>query len=301
MILRANGQKPFETAYPLNADAICTAQTYLDVYAVDKDEKLIASTKQIFEDEYFGVDVIDRKKIRHSIWKEDSRPFIGRELWWWCDALYMAPPVIARMGAATGDSRYFELLHKLYWDSVDYLYNFDEKLFFRDRRFFDQKTPNGKPVFWARGNGWVIGGLVRTIDYIPEDDPMRQKYIDLFKSMMSRLVTLQGDDGLWRASVNDPDWFQMQETSGSGFYVFGLAAGINRGWLDAKTYRPAAQRGWAGMINALSPEGKVQWSQQVAAAPYATKKEHTSSYTQGIFYSPLRKCINSRAIRHFSR
>lgn len=276
-------QAPFGTRHGVNADSICTAQTYLDVYMVDKDEKLIASTKKIFETEYFGVDTLSRKKMGHTDWKEDSRPFIGRNLWWWCDSLYMAPPVIARMGAATGDPRYFELLHKLYWDSVDYLYNPEAKLFFRDKRFFDRKAPNGEPVFWGRGNGWVIGGLVRTIDYIPENDPMRAKYIKLFQDMMSRLVTLQGKDGLWRASVNDPAWYPMPETSGSGFFVFALAAGINRGWLDEKTYRKAAEKGWEGLVSVLSPEGKVQWSQLVAAAPYPTKKEHTRSYTQGIF------------------
>jgi rhamnogalacturonyl hydrolase YesR len=276
-------RSPFGTKHGVNGDAICSAQTFIDVYMVDKDEKLIAPMKKIFETQYFGVDVLSRKKMGHTDWKEESRPFIGRNIWWWCDALYMAPSVVAGMGKATGDSRYFELLHRLYWDSVDYLYNPKEKLFFRDKRFFDKKTPSGKPVFWGRGNGWVIGGLVRTIDFIPEDDPMRTKYINLFREMMARLVTLQGQDGLWRASVNDPAWYPMPETSGSGFYVFALAAGINRGWLDEKSYRQAAEKGWEGLVNALSPEGKVQWSQPVAAQPYATRKEHTRSYTQGIF------------------
>jgi len=276
-------ETPFGTRHPLHADAICTAQTYLDVYRVDKDEALIAPVREIFETEYFGVDVLVRKKMGHAIWKEASRPFTGRHLWWWCDALYMAPPVIARMGNATGDPRYFELLHTLYWDSVDYLYNPEEKLFFRDKAFFRKLTPKGEPVFWGRGNGWVIGGLVRTIDYIPESDPMRQKYINLFKEMMSRLVTLQGEDGLWRSSVNEPSWFPMPETSSSGFYVFGLAAGLNRGWIEGEAYQKAAEEGWKGLIDALSPEGKVQWSQGVAASPYPTRKEHTRAYTQGIF------------------
>jgi len=276
-------ETPFGTRHGVNGDAICSAQTFIDVYMVDKDEELIAPMKKIFETEYFGVDMLSRKKMGHTDWKEESRPFIGRNIWWWCDSLYMAPSVVAGMGKATGDPRYFELLHKLYWDSVKYLYHPKEKLFFRDKRFFDKKTPSGKPVFWGRGNGWVIGGLVRTIDFIPENDPMRKKYIKLFQDLMSRLVTLQGDDGLWRASVNDPSWFPMPESSGSGFYVFALAAGINRGWLDEKTYRKAVEKGWKGLVNVLSPEGKVQWSQPVAAQPYATRKEHTRSYTQGIF------------------
>ena len=274
---------PFSTSHGVNADAICTAQTFLDVYRVDQDESLIAPIKKIFEAEYFGADVLERKKIVHAIWKEESRPFIGRNLWWWCDALYMAPPVIARMGKATGDPRYLKLLHKLYWDSVDYLYNPEAKLFFRDKRFFNRKAPNGEPIFWGRGNGWVIGGLVRTIDYIPESDPMRKAYIKLFRDMMSRLVTLQGDDGLWRSSLNDPTWFPMPESSGSGFFVFGLAAGLNRGWLEGERYREAAKKGWKGLVNVLSPDGKVQWSQPVADHPFETHKEDTRAYTQGAF------------------
>ena len=274
---------PFGTKHGVNADAICTAQTFLDVYSVDKDETLIAPMKKIFEAEYFGVDVLEQKKIGHAIWKEESRSFTGSNLWWWCDALYMAPPVIARMGKATGDPRYFELLHKLYWDSTAYLYNPEERLFFRDKNWFDRKTPGGKPVFWGRGNGWVIGGLVRTIDYIPEDDPMRGKYIQLFQDMMSRIVTLQGEDGLWRSSLNEPSWFPMKESSGSGFFVFGLAAGINRGWLDSSTYLPATEKGWKGLVSVLSSEGKVQWSQPVADHPFATEQEDTRAYTQGTF------------------
>jgi unsaturated rhamnogalacturonyl hydrolase len=62
-----------------------------------------------------------------------------------------------------------------------------------------------------------------------------------------------------------------------------LAAGISRGWFDRKIYQKAAEKGWKGLVNVLSPEGKVQWSQPVAAEPFVTKKENTSAYTQGSF------------------
>jgi rhamnogalacturonyl hydrolase YesR len=268
---------------PLNADAICSAQTFLDVYAADRDPAQIESINRVFETFYFGQEMIDKSLLGHATWGGETAPFIGRNLWWWCDALYMAPPLLARLGQATGNAQYYELLHRLYWDTVDYLYNPAEQLFFRDKNFFDKKTPSGQPVFWARGNGWVIGGLVRTIDYIPDDDPMRPRYIKLFQELMARIVTLQGEDGLWRASLNEPDWFPMQETSGSSFFCFGLAAGINRGWLDRDTYLPAAEKAWEGLVGCLSPEGKVQWAQPVADRPFATGKENTSSYTQGAF------------------
>jgi rhamnogalacturonyl hydrolase YesR len=279
----ASGQWICAAGYPLNADAVCTAQTFLDVYSVDNDPKQIEHIKRVFEQHYFGAETIDKKLLGHALWKEESRPFTGRNLWWWCDALYMAPPVMARLGRATGDARYYTLMHRLFWDTTAYLYSAEERLFFRDKRFFDSKTPSGKPVFWGRGNGWVIGGLVRTIDYIPQDDPMRPKYISLFQDMMQRIVSLQGEDGLWRASLNEPQWFPMKESSGSSFFVFGLAAGINRGWLDRETYLPAAWKGWQGLAGILSPEGKVQWSQPVADRPFATAREDARSYTQGAF------------------
>lgn len=150
-------------------------------------------------------------------------------------------------------------------------------------RFFEKKTPKGQPVFWGRGNGWVIGGLARTIEYIPKDDPMRPRYIQLFQDMMERIVSLQGEDGLWRASLNEPEWFPMKETSGSSFFCFGLAKGIHEGWLDRETYLPAAKKAWIGLVGCLSPEGKVQWAQPVADQPYVTRKYNTGSYTQGAF------------------
>jgi rhamnogalacturonyl hydrolase YesR len=65
--------------------------------------------------------------------------------------------------------------------------------------------------------------------------------------------------------------------------VFGLAAGINRGWLDRETYLPSTVKGWEGLVDVLSPEGKVQWSQPVADHPFATAQEDTRAYTQGTF------------------
>jgi rhamnogalacturonyl hydrolase YesR len=266
-----------------NADVICSAQTFINIYSVDRDPKQIAHIDEIFHQYYFGQETVTKSLMGHAIWRESSRPMTGRNLWWWCDALYMAPPVLAGLGQATGNPQYYELLHRLYWDAVEYLYRPEERLFLRDKDYFTKQTPGGKPVFWGRGNGWVIGGLVRTIDCLPESDPMRPKYIKLFQDMMSRIVTLQGDDGMWRSSLNEPSWYPMKESSGSSFFTFGLAAGINRGWLDRATYLPAMEKGWAGLLNCLSPEGKVRWAQAVAGWPGPVKEEDTSSYTQGAF------------------
>jgi rhamnogalacturonyl hydrolase YesR len=269
---------------PMHADGICSAQTFLDVYSQDKDPSQIANIKELIDEYYFGVEEIPYKLIGHAIWKEDSRPFTGRNLWWWCDALYMAPPVFARLGAHTGEQKYFDLMHELYWDCKDFLYDPEEHLFFRDEAYFDALTPNGKKKFWSRGNGWVVAGLVRTLDYLTDEDPMKEKYLELYREMMLRLAGLQHDgDGTWSSSVNDPEWLPDPESSASSFYTFAMAAGINRGWLDPKIYLPHVVKGWEGLLSCLREDGKLEWAQMVDEKARQGRHEDHKNYAQGAF------------------
>jgi rhamnogalacturonyl hydrolase YesR len=75
----------------------------------------------------------------------------------------------------------------------------------------------------------------------------------------------------------------MPESSGTGFFCFGLAWGINHGILDRAEYLPAVKKAWAGLYRSVSPEGKVQFGQQVAAAPASVEKDSTHEYVTGTF------------------
>ena len=96
--------------------------------------------------------------------------------WSWCDALYMAPPTLARLFALTGDQKYLEFLDREFRYTYDRLYDPIDHLFFRDATFFDKKTPAGQKIFWSRGNGWVCGGLALTLEHLPADHPTRGFY-----------------------------------------------------------------------------------------------------------------------------
>ena len=48
------------------------------------------------------------------------------------------------------------------WDiTTALLYDHSKHLYFRDASYLDQHEKNGEPLFWSRGNGWVMGGIVR--------------------------------------------------------------------------------------------------------------------------------------------
>lgn len=68
-----------------------------------------------------------------------------------------------------------------------------------------------------------MGGLVRILQELPKNYPARPFYEGLFKEISSRIITLQQEDGLWRASLLDPASYPGGEVSGSGFFCYALA------------------------------------------------------------------------------
>jgi rhamnogalacturonyl hydrolase YesR len=55
---------------------------------------------------------------------------------------------------------------------------------------------------------------------------------------------------------------------------------VNQGILDRKTYAPAAQKAWAGLLAHIYADGRLGCIQPVGAAP--GKFTATSSYVYGV-------------------
>ncbi len=205
-----------------------------------------------------------------------------QDRWCWADALYMAPAAWMAVSEVSGDPRYSEYAHQEFWATVDYLYDKEAALFYRDSRFFSQRGTDGEKVYWARGNGWVYGGIVNILRILPEADPRRTRYIALFKEMSAKLVSVQQDSGFWHTSLaaKRPE---PPETSGTGFFTYGLAWGVNEGLLVDEKYRRAAQLGWAGLNQHVSPNGRLGYVQQVGDRPGDVQAGDTQFYGSGAY------------------
>jgi len=208
----------------------------------------------------FGTSV-NREVVNHGI------------TWWWCDALFMGPPALLKLGTTLNDSTYLFMNDTLFKQTFDLLYNKEQHLFARDAGYLwtgtssDRKEKNGKPVFWGRGNGWVMGGLVKVLSEMPVSHPGRNFYINLFKEMAEKLVTVQLQDGFWRTSLLDPDSYPGGESSGTGFYCYALAWGINQGILDKPTFLPVVKKAWVGLCKSQKEDGMIGWVQPIGADP----------------------------------
>lgn len=203
--------------------------------------------------------------------------------WCWCDALFMAPETLLKLAKATGDKRYADFAHAEFKSTTDYLHDPAERLYFRDSRFFDQRDAQGRKLFWSRGNGWVMAGLVGILKTLDKGDPKRGYYEGLFRDMAGRLVTLQKADGYWPASLLDQGPATPPETSGTAFYTYAFAWGIEAGLLDRTRYEPAAVRGWHALTRAVQPDGMLGWVQQVGDRPDSVSARETQFYGAGAF------------------
>ena len=241
-----------------HADDIAISQTYIDVYRLKKDRQMIQAT----------IDTV--QKVRTVPGREVKQHGIT---WWWCDALFMAPPTLIKLGVTLKDPSYFTFNDSLFRQTYNLLYNKNEHLFARDASYLinekgeGKREKNGKLVFWSRGNGWVMGGLVRLLEELPENHPTRQFYLTIYREMSEKIKSLQQADGLWRASLLDPDSYPGGEGSGSGFYCYALAWGINKGILNKQEYLPVVRKAWEGLNTLVSPEGRVGWVQPIGADP----------------------------------
>ena len=77
--------------------------------------------------------------------------------------------------------------------------------------------------------------------------------------------------------------YPYAETSGSAFFVYALAWGINHHVLSAKRYRPVVKRAWAGLITHIYADGRLGCIQPVNAALGAYTPGASSVYGVGSF------------------
>ena len=259
-----------------HADDHAVGQTYAELYFLYRDPKMIAPLR-----ERFDAILAEPSKVESLDFTQSNH--IAGENWAWCDSLFMAPPAWVRLASATGDARYSDFAVKEWWRTSDYLYDQNEHLFFRDSTYFKKTEANGKKVFWGRGNGWVMGGLVRTLQYLPMNHPDRARFEKQFTDMAAKILTCQQADGLWRASLLDPASYPLKETSGSGFFTYALAWGVNQGLLDRATFEPAVRKAWAALVACVDADGKLTHVQPIGADPKKFAEDSTEVYGVGAF------------------
>ncbi|HEY5808477.1 MAG TPA: glycoside hydrolase family 88 protein [Povalibacter sp.] len=171
----------------------------------------------------------------------------------WLDDLYMSVPCLAQAGKLTGERRHYD-------DAAKQILQFSDRMFVKERGLFMHGWVQGMeyhPAFhWARANGWAFMAMVELLDVLPEDHADRARILALFRAHAAGLMAQQGHAGLWHQLLDRHESYE--ETSASAMFVFGLARGINRGWLDPLAFGPTASLGWNAVTQKVNDKGQVE-------------------------------------------
>ena len=208
--------------------------------------------------------------------------------WKWTDLIYMAMPAFHICANKFKDDRYLEKAHQLFIDIRDdrALYDTEDHLWYRDANYLpdQQLTPNGKKIFWGRGNGWAVGGIARALSVTSKDMKYYEEYRQTFVEMIDGLIPWQQEDGFWRCSIVDPAQFDVPETSGTVLISYGMALAIEIGILDREKYLPHVLKAFEAMITVcINEEGRLGYVQRIAAAPGPVAPEDSNGYAVGAF------------------
>ena len=179
-------------------------------------------------------------------WEKTTPDGITAEARYWIDDMYMIPAVEVQAYRATGDAKYLDraaLAMSAYLDKLQ-----------QPNGLFYHATDS--PFFWGRGNGWFAAGMAELLRSLPKNHPKRARILEGYRKMMASLLKYQGDDGLWRQLVDHPE--AWAETSGTGMFTFAMVTGVKNGWLDEKTYGPAARRAWLGLVKYIDEKSNVR-------------------------------------------
>lgn len=284
-----------------HADDHAIGDVYLSIFDKFGGQSRIQNTQahltQIVEKPQTGsLEFINSEKERFDLQHRNFTDPKCTTRWCWADAVFMSPPVMAHLSKTTGDSKYIDFMDKEFWAMTEYLFDKDYQLYLRDSRYFTRKDDQGRPIFWGRGNGWVLAGLARVLEFMPADYPSRQRYVDLFVSLSDTLIKHQNEDGSWPSSLLEKGETSHPETSATGLLAFGLAWGINQGILTGSNYRLATEKAWQSIVKNIHPDGKVGYVQQVAFAPGSATQDDTQLYGSGavlLAASELIKMLNN--------
>ncbi len=179
-------------------------------------------------------------------WEKTTPDGITAEARYWIDDMYMIPLVQTQAFRATGDAKYLDraaLTMSAYLDKM--------------------QEPNGlfhhgtnAHFFWGRGNGWMAAGAAELLRSLPAEHPQHARILAGYRKMMAGLLANQMENGMWRQLIDKPE--SWPETSGTAMFAFSMVTGVKNGWLDGKTYGPAARKAWLALVSHLDENANLR-------------------------------------------
>ena len=175
----------------------------------------------------------------------------------WLDGLYMGEPFYAEFAQLFNEPTAFDDIANqfIYMErhsrdpKSGLLYHaWDES---KQQRWADTITGRS-PHFWGRAMGWYAWGLVDVLDYFPLNHPKRIELIGILQRLSEALVKYrEPSSGLWYQVIDQGNRTgNYLEASASCMFIYSLAKGVHKGYLDNK-YLELAQGSFTSVLDSM--------------------------------------------------
>ena len=161
------------------------------------------------------------------------------------DSVFMATPIVAKAGALTNESKYFDM-------AARHL-AFMQRLVLRPDGLYRHSPLTD--AAWGRGNAFPALGLALTLEAFPKTHPQYEYLLQAFRQHMARMAEFQvpESEGMWHEVIDEPASYP--EFSATAMIATAMAMGVRNGWLDLRTYQPLVNNAWRGVVMRIGAEG----------------------------------------------
>ncbi|CAN5483748.1 rhamnogalacturonyl hydrolase YesR [soil metagenome] len=165
------------------------------------------------------------------------------------DTVHFDAPFFAALFHSTGEAQYEALAAGTLFSQIDLLFDEEVSLF---HHFWIERIRQPNRVFWGRGNGWALLGLVHTLGYLQKGGGNYPRILETLRRLAEAMARLQDSSGHWHTVLDDPGSYL--ETSIAAFVVDGFSVALRHGWIEP-SHQAVVDRALEAVLKSMHPDG----------------------------------------------
>ncbi|MGH2533150.1 MAG: glycoside hydrolase family 88 protein [Thermomicrobiales bacterium] len=193
----------------------------------------------------------------------------------WVDCMHLDGPFLARLAVHLHEPDFHDFAADLLLTHARPLQDERTGLFSHG---FNDTEGRANGVFWGRGLGWALLGLVDTAAELPASHRARAEIGQRLIALVAGMAATEAAPGAWHTVVDHPETYL--EPSVSAFVALGVGRAVRHG-LAAAEYAALADRAWAATAAGFSADGALLDVSD--ATPVGADAAHYGARPRGVF------------------
>jgi unsaturated rhamnogalacturonyl hydrolase len=193
----------------------------------------------------------------------------------WVDCMHLDGPFLVALARVEHDDRWADVGAELLLSHARVLQDDRTGLFSHG---FDDARGRSNGIFWGRGQGWALLGLVETLQALPAGHAAIDEIAQRLLRLIDGLAACEASPGAWHTVVDASDTYL--EPSVGAFVALGVGHAIER-QLVPESLGALAERALAATRRGIDTHGRLTGVSD--ATPVGADTEHYAGRPRGVF------------------